>query len=100
MHFNRFSTPYQTCLGEVGRVATSCNQHEWVWGECEYEPMSGPSTDNSNQEITYFRCGEPAFVLLQRIVTDRTLLVSLKSYPKFRYGTSWSVDLTSCVVYS
>ena len=72
---------FQTCLGEVSRILHDVvNQHEWVWGECEHEPMSGAPTDNSNQEITYFRCGEPAFLLLQRIATDRTWLESLKSY--------------------
>lgn len=53
--------------------------------------MSGPPTDNNSQEITYFRCGEPAFLLLQRIVTDRAWLESLKSYTKFRYGNRWSI---------
>ena len=32
--------------------------------------MSGLPTDNSGQEITYFRHGESAFILLQKIVTD------------------------------
>ena len=64
------------------------NEHEWICGECEHEPLTGPPTDVNGQEISYFRIGEPAFQVLQKVVTDRAWLESLKSYTRFRYSQS------------
>lgn len=61
------------------------NEHEWACGECEHELLTEPPTDTNGQQITYFRTGEPAFQALQKIVTDRAWLESLKSYTRFRY---------------
>lgn len=62
------------------------NEHEWICEECEREPPTGPPTDVNGQQISYFRIGEPAFQVLQKIVTDQAWLESLKSYTRFRYS--------------
>ena len=66
------------------------NEHEWICGECEHEQLTGPPTDVNGLEISYFRTGEPAFQVLQKIVTDRTWLESLKAYTRFRCSQYFS----------
>ena len=69
----------------VGLLHHVTNEHEWLFGECEHEALTGPPTDTNGQEIAYFSPQEPAFQVLRKIVTDRRWLESLKSYTRFRY---------------
>ena len=78
---------YHASLQEkwVGLLHHVTNEHEWIFGQCKHEPLTGPPTDTNGQQITYFRTPEPAFQVLRKIVTDRAWMESLKSYTRFRY---------------
>ena len=44
------------------------NDHDWILGKCEHEPLTGPATDENGVEITNFNQQEPAFQVLRKIV--------------------------------
>ena len=69
------------------------NGHDWINGHCEHQPLVGPPTDGNGHEITYFVRTEPAFQAIQKIITDKAWLKSLKAYTKFRYGDIMSIAL-------
>ena len=66
------------------------NEHEWIGGECGHQPLTEAPTDGSGNIIPYFHRKEAAFKTLQKIVTDKAWMKSLKVYTKFRYMYSLS----------
>lgn len=62
-----------------------CNQHEWYQGECEHDALTEPPTNNNGIEISYFVRGDSDFRLLQKILTNKKWMTSLKYFTRFRY---------------
>ena len=62
------------------------NEHHWLTGlqQCEHDVLTGSPTDNDGRELHYFNKREAAFGALQKLVTDKRWLKSLKYYTKFR----------------
>jgi len=62
------------------------NEHKWLTGlyQFEHEPLTGPPTDSDGKVIQYFSRNEKAFSCLQKLLTDKRWLPSLKYYTKFR----------------
>ena len=69
----------------VGLLHHIVNEHEWIGGECGHQPSIEAPTDGSGNIIPYFHRKEAAFKILQKIVTDKAWMKSLKAYTKFRY---------------
>ena len=63
-----------------------CNVHEWYGGECEHDALTEPPTNIHGVLINYFTRGESDYALLQKIVTDKTWMKSLKYFTRFRYS--------------
>ena len=61
------------------------DEHEWLGGACEHEPLSEPPTDVNGVVLEYFSRDEPAFRALQKLVMDLNWLKSQKCYARFRY---------------
>ena len=61
------------------------DEHEWLGGACEHEPLSERPTDVNGVVLEYFSREEPTFRALQKLVMDRNWLKSLKYYTRFRY---------------
>ena len=57
--------------------------HEWYLGQCEHDVLTEPPT-LYGVEITYFVRGDPDFRLLQKILTDKRWMTSLKYFTRFR----------------
>ena len=60
------------------------NEHVWLTGRCEHEPLVGPPTDRDGNEIPYFKRDEQAMYALRKLVMERRWLESMKHYTKFR----------------
>ena len=60
------------------------NEHVWLGGRCEHEPLTGPPTDKDGNEIAYFERNEQAVHALRKLVMDKRWLESMKYYTKFR----------------
>ena len=54
------------------------DEHEWATGECDHSKLL------EDPSLQYFSNEEPAFEVLQKIVTDQRWLTSLKYYVHFR----------------
>ena len=62
-----------------------CNVHEWYQGECEHDVLTEPPSNSDGVTIPYFVQGDADFRLLQKILTDKRWMVSLKYFTNFRY---------------
>lgn len=60
------------------------DEHVWLGGRCEHEPLTGPPTDRDGNEIPYFQKSEQALHALRKLVMDKRWLESMKYYTKFR----------------
>ena len=61
------------------------DEHEWIGGECSHQPLTEAPTDGSGNVIPYFTRKEASFKTLQKIITDKAWMKSLKAYTNFRY---------------
>ena len=57
--------------------------HEWYQGQCKHDVLTEPPTLHG-VEISYFMRGNPDFRLLQKILTDKRWMISLKYFTRFR----------------
>ena len=73
----------------IGVLHHVLDEHEWLDGACEHEPLSEPPTDVNGVVLKYFSRDEPAFRALQKLIMDRNWLKSLKYYTRFRYIVLW-----------
>ena len=60
-----------------------CNLHHWYGGECEHDTLPEPPTVNGVQ-VDYFVRGDAHYVLLQKLLMDKTWMKSLKYFTQFR----------------
>ena len=61
-----------------------CDKNEWYQGECEHDALTEPPTNTYGIEIPYFVRGDSDFKLLQKILTDKKRMFSLKYFTRFR----------------
>jgi len=60
------------------------DEHVWLGGQCEHDPLTGPRTDKDGKEIPYFLHDEQAMHALRMLLMDRRWLESMTYYTKFR----------------
>ena len=78
-----------------------CDKHEWYQGECDHDVLTEPPTNTYGMEIPYFVRGDSDFKLLQKILTDKRWMFSLKYFTQFRYIDVlgyWVCKYLSCFV--
>jgi len=62
-----------------------CDVHEWYQGECQHDALTEPPSNSHGVAIPYFAQEDADFRLLQKILTDKRWMVSLKYFTRFRY---------------
>lgn len=55
-----------------------------IFGRCEHDALTNPSTDTDGKEIDYFSKNEKPFRVLRKLIMDDKWLQSMKYYTKFR----------------
>ena len=60
------------------------DEHEWMMGKCDREPLVEPPRDGDRNILQYFAKDEPAFKTVQKLIMDRNWLKSMKYYINFR----------------
>ena len=60
-----------------------CNVHEWYEGQCEHDALTEPPTNIHGVQIPFFARGDSDFQLLQKILTDKRWMMSLKYFTRF-----------------
>ena len=58
-----------------------CNIHVWYGGECEHDTLP---TNIHGVQMDYFVRGSADYILLQKILLDKTWIKSLKYFTCFR----------------
>ena len=100
LHKARVGIPFALFQQEKWRGVLHhvCNRHEWYQGECEHDALTEPPTNQYGIEIPYFERGHSDFKLLQKILTEKRWMTSLKYFTKFRYVCYVTID--GCTTFS
>ena len=61
------------------------HNYEWYQGQCEHNELMEPPTNSHGVEIPYFVIGDNDYRLLQKLMTDKRWMKSLKYFTGFRY---------------
>lgn len=59
------------------------DEHEWLSGKCEHNPLTDLPTDSTGSIIAYFNHNDKDFQVLSKVVRNKWCLVTMKYYTKF-----------------